>query len=189
MLRRPSLSCCRSGQWIMMCSGVSGPVPQGQRGVTMPGTRRSARKARRPILPVRICVRVALSCFRRPLCLLRACGPKSAVVSAGSGRDRGCLALAAVTFRLCLVFQSRMTASSAVTSAVPSAVTGPSVGVLPTHWQAHRAVVSPCRGLSVVRRPLGSLCRSLRPTHVRPAGWFGSYLISQDGPRMLLVSG
>jgi hypothetical protein len=132
----------------------------------MPGTRRSARKALRPILPVRICVRVALSCFRRPLCRLRARGPKSAVVSAGSGRDRGCLALAAATFRLCLVFQSRMTASSAVP--------GPSVGVPPTHWQAHRAVVSPCRGLSVVRRPLGSLCRSRRPTHVQACWmvWF-----------------
>jgi hypothetical protein len=159
MLCRPSLSCCRSGQWMMMCSGVSGPVTQGQKGVTIPRTRRSARKAPRPILLVRICVRVALSCLRRSLCRLRARGPKSAVVSAGSGRNRGCLALAAATFLPCLVFQSRMTASSAVP--------GPSVGVPPTHWQAHRAVVSPFRGLSVVGRPLGSLCQSRRPTHVQ----------------------
>jgi hypothetical protein len=161
MLRRPSLSYCRSRQWIMMCSRVSGPVPQGQRGVTIPGTRRSARKARRPILPVRICVRVTLSCFRRPLYLLKARSPKSVVVSTGSGRDYRCLALTTATFRLYLVFQSRMTASLAITSAI----TGPSIGVLPTHWQAYQAIVLPYRGLSVVRQPLRSLYRSRRPTY------------------------
>jgi hypothetical protein len=173
MLCRPSLSCCRSGQWMMIYSGVSGPVPQGQRGVTIPGTRRSARKAIRPILPVRICVKVALSCLGRPSRRLRACGLKSAVVSAGSGRDRGCLALAAATFRPCLVFQSRMTASSAEP--------GLSVGVPPTHWQAYRAVVSHCRGLSVVRRPLGSLCRSRRLTYVQACwiAWLIPDLLSQ----------
>jgi hypothetical protein len=89
------------------CSGVSGSVPRRQSGVVTPSTRRSARKALRPILPVRICTRVTLSCLRSPLCRFKACGPKSAVVSAGSGRDRGCLARAAAAFRSCLVFQSR----------------------------------------------------------------------------------
>jgi hypothetical protein len=100
----------------------------------MPGIRRSARKARRPILPVWICVRVMLLCFRRPLYLLRAYGPKSAVVSAGSGRDRGYLALATATFRLCLIFQSCMTASSVITSTMSSAITRPSISILLTYW-------------------------------------------------------
>ena len=108
--RIPRLSACSSGQWTTRCSGVSGPVPQRQSGVAIEGTRRCMRKALRPILPVRIWVRVALSCFRRPLCLRSAAGPKSGA-SAGLGRRYGCLTLAASAYLLCLAFQSRSTAS------------------------------------------------------------------------------
>jgi hypothetical protein len=70
----------------------------------MPGTRYSARKALRPILPVRICVRVTFLYFFMPLYYLKVYNPKLAVVFTGSGRDRRCLVLTTAMYDnwLCL---------------------------------------------------------------------------------------
>ena len=54
--------------WRITCSAVSHCHPQGHAGESKPGTRQRWRKVARPILPVRICVRMLVCAFGKPAC-------------------------------------------------------------------------------------------------------------------------